>query len=326
MRSLVVAVLLALLPSSGVVALQYGPGYVQGGPVLAGPGPLTGAASSAAAGPAGRFYVGPGDLVTFTSWAGLQPYRASLCDGATPMVRILRASDSAELDIVSLKNCYPDVAAMTAHCLNTTCTWRFWYDVAGSTPGVNGNCAGSLPCNQGQTSGSLRAAVQFGCAGPYAIPCLVPTTNTSQGLISAVNFTPSTGVISPTVVGGLVSGTGLGLSLGTNGPAAGSNRLSMNGSGFRLIGGTSGTLDSPPATTEMRAQVGVVNGASSTVRNNGNGASGTVTGAAGAGAPVCCRSSTAGTYRYGAVGWVDRELTLGEQELYLRATRRYWGF
>ncbi len=88
----------------------------------------------------GASYTGPGDIVAFTAWYGLRAYSAAKC--GTACCRVVRASDSTQIDINSAADGSLDAATLATFLAATTGKFVTWYDQVGSndlTQGTDGN-------------------------------------------------------------------------------------------------------------------------------------------------------------------------------------------
>lgn len=118
-------------------------------------------------------YAGPLDVVPATAgtmWYGLRASRLAAI--GTNAVRLVRASDSTETNIVTLADGSLDVATATTFCAATTCKAVTLYDQSGALA-----CAGAA-CDVTQATDANRPAFTFNCVG--SLPCLTFVAATAQ--------------------------------------------------------------------------------------------------------------------------------------------------
>lgn len=259
----------------------------------------------------------PGDLgIAFTAWWGLRAYSSAQCSGTTQAVRLRRASDNAEGNILITTSCALDTAAAAFFCNATTCFVHTLYDQ------VAGNACGGATCNLVQATTATQLTFSFDCVG--AKPCVTSGT-ASITIASANNFTPATGITSLYYVGGRMVGTAATIMVNSNG-----NLNRLNGSTANLwvaAGGTSGTISRAAIDGAIHAGIAVINGASSILNIDGGPTSGTMVGSTTAGAPSFGRGSTSTTTSSVEGGFIDNvALTNAQRQTLIGASRGYWGF
>lgn len=145
-----------------------------------------------------------------------------------------------------------------------------------------GNHCASASCDVLQaTAGNQPHLIPLGIG---TLPIIV-NPGTALNLTSANNLTPSSGVLSYSVVAERPSGTTASTPLSENGTA--NNRISIltSASTWRLTGGTSGFVAFSPTDGAFHAVNAINNGASSVVNSDGTETTGTTVGSTTAGAP-----------------------------------------
>lgn len=98
-------------------------------------------------------YVGPGDITSYTAWFGVRGYSAAVAaPGTAPAVRVRRASDNAETDIVILTTGDLDVATAAAFTsVDATGTG----DISGTTLTFTGGTIGDVVTGGGTLPGTF---------------------------------------------------------------------------------------------------------------------------------------------------------------------------
>jgi hypothetical protein len=287
------AVLAAVTLSSASAYVRGGPGVMPHGhhrlklPVLPPLDGLVGAASSGAYG-----------------------FRL-LRTGAPSGVRLRRASDNAELDIGFTATGDMDAALAGSHCAATSCFVRSWYDQSGN----------------GRHLGNATAAGQpqliFNCQNTQ--PCM-EVVGAGQGLPSAANFTPATGVMSLSVVADRNGGTAQCILLRMNGSSNQLTTASGAANAWWWVGGTSGTLVPAPLDGAWHAFAGTLNGASSYAYVDGVATTGSATGSVVAGLVSNAGPATGSCRQAEAVFWDNYALSPTERAALVTNQRNYWGF
>lgn len=259
-------------------------------------------------------YFGPCDVIAPTSWFGLKACGSAYLSGATNSVRLRRASDAAELDIVILSSGELDNATAATHCASTTCSARTVYDQISAT------ACGGASCALGQATAGNQPAYVAECIGTRS--CLSSSTN---GMLvqSSNNFTPATGIASLAVVVNRSAGTGACALLRENGN---NNRIVSSASANLWALAGTGTVSAAAPDAAWHAGVGTINGASSFFNVDGVVASGTVTGNTTAGVPLAFSGGTGTTCRQVAAGVWDNIVMTGAQRQTLQSVLRgMWG-
>jgi ABC-type transporter Mla maintaining outer membrane lipid asymmetry permease subunit MlaE len=224
-------------------------------------------------------------------------------------VRIIRASDSEELDI-GFSSGMPNTAAETAHCAATICKTVTMYDQCGSN-------------NLTQVTSLLRFIRQAG-PGTFRVGQATAGTQTMAG---ESNITPVTGVMSFATVFNRAVGTGQ-CRLQLNGANQIWRARSALANTWQLSGGTSGLLNTASAFPDGTWHAAAGNFAdsaanilvNSTQANGGNTVSNTTAGAPG------LNGSNATTCEFlEAIIWDNYILTLGERTYLNNTARIAWG-
>ena len=228
---------------------------------------------------------------------------------AGPAIRIRRASDNAELDIGFL-GFVPGLgapwneAAAVSHCAATTCFGRTWYS---QEPAAR-NLEQSTPANQMQ--------LVFNCNG--ALPCW---RSVASEAFSASSFTPSTGVMSLSVVANRAVGTGACQWLR---PATPNRMYAFSGTtSWQLV--STGTISTAVSDAVWHAAIGVINGAASVFAVDGVETTGTITGSV-APAVINLLGAAATTCQWEeAISWDAYALTAGERTAWRANQKSFWG-
>lgn len=257
---------------------------------------------------------GVAPLDGFAQPTGAYSFRKLRGAYAGPAIRIRRASDNLETDInflgcTGFTGCPWDAAAATAHCAATSCFGVTWYDQSGAVRSLGP-----------QVTAANQPALVFNCNG--ALPCLQYTL-TNQSLASAA-FTPTTGVMSKSVVANRTAGTNF-VTFFRSGGATG-NRVNGNSVATQwIVNGASGSIVPTASNAAWHAAQIVINGASSVVSIDGTETTGTITGGVTA-APLTVIGSTGSTFNEGeVVFWDGYALTAGERAA-LTANQRAYGW
>lgn len=203
---------------------------------------------------------------------------------ANKAANVVRASDSAAIDIGFLASGAPDVGTLTTFLNATTGAIATWYDQCGASDEV-----------QATAGNRLAALLSF-----TGIATSTRSTSSSQNVLTAGNVTPATGVVTFSAVANRTAGTGACIYIRENGTTG--NRLtttSAAANSVTLAGGSSGSFAATASDAAVHALIGVMNGASSLVSVDGTETTGTATG-----------STTAGTA--GTVGGTSTSCNVGE--------------
>lgn len=247
----------------------------------------------------------------FTQPTGAYSFRRLLsADRANRALSVVRASDSAIIDIGFAPNGNPDIATLAAFLTGTTGKVVTWYDQSGNGRDLT------------QATDANRPAIVLGALGVW--PCMEFTTAT-MALLAAGNVTPATGLASFSVVGNRTVGTGAATLLRQNGNA---NRIGTSSvaNTWRIVGGTSGSVAAAAADAAWHAAIGVMNGASSLINIDGTETTGTAAGSTAAGAPGCSGQASTTTRQIECVMWDNLMLSAAERAGLVNDPRRAWGF
>ena len=298
-----------------VAALLGGPSYAADAqcitpPVSANIPPRCGDANTGTAPP--PVFVGPGDLVAGnTGWWGLRAFNAAVAaPGTQAAVRLRRASDSTQQDILILTSGSLDVATAGTFCAATSCFVVTLYDQSG------------LGNNLTQATAANQPAFVFSCIG--ALPCFQTTVNT-QRLNGPNTITPSGGPVSISVTfNRVISTSGACVMIQQNGNAG--NRISNGASASTVQLRGTGSLTAPATDAIWNAANGVANGASSVLQINGAETTGTVTVVTTAAVPSAfgAISTTCNATELGV--WDNVAFAAGARTALNGNQRSYWGF
>lgn len=229
---------------------------------------------------------------------------------ANKAINVIRASDSATLDIGFAGDGKMDVATLTAFLSGTTGKVVTWYDQSGNGRDLTQATDGNRPALVLQSLG-IFPSMQF--------------TAATQTIAAAGNITPATGVVSLAMVANRVSGTGV-CALREN---ATNNRIqtaSASANNWTVLGGTSGSINRAATDNVWHAGVGVINGASSFHRIDGSEAGGTTTGNTTAGAPAIAGANSTTCNVVEGVIWDNVALAHDLRVYYSNNARAAWGF
>jgi hypothetical protein len=225
-------------------------------------------------------------------------------------IRIVRASDSAQLDI-GFASGLPDTAAETAHCAATTCKSVTIYDQCGSRPLTQ------------PTDASRFTRAAAGLGGFLASEAVAGT----QSIRTDTATTPATGLVSLAAVAKRTTGTGICGFIRQNG---GNNQIQARSvaNQIRLAGGAGGTIDAAATDATWHAMAGVINAASSVFNVDGaeTGPGSSPTGNTTAVASSTIGANTTTCLFIEGIIWDNYALTLGERTYLNNAARIAWGF
>lgn len=271
----------------------------------------------------GSAYVGPGDIVAFTAWYGLRGYsNAKAAAGNTKMMNIRKVASGEYCDVYVAAN---GGLGVTANCTGASdgltvaafcvvdCRVKKLYDQTGN----NACAAATCDLVQGTQANepTLSSSVGF---------VQISLGNSPVALTSANNFTPSSAIQSFSAVANrktnvttvrVMAGVGLGNQLEGKGPVA---------NVWRLLGGTSGSLDGTATDQFFHAANGVMNGASSALMIDTTTTTGTVTASTTAGTPTIGEVS-AGLLLTKEHGFINNyALSSGDRTALDSNMRTYW--
>lgn len=150
----------------------------------------------------GGAYVGPGDIATAYAWWGLRAYSAATA--GSNAVRIVRASDSAQQDFVTLANGALDVASIATFLAATTGKIVTLYDQTGGGRHLTQATDANRPAYNAAAIGSLPGA-QFTAASQHTLTTPVANLLTlAQPLTTSIVYerttSANTGLIGPNIV------------------------------------------------------------------------------------------------------------------------------
>lgn len=187
---------------------------------------------------------------------------------ANKAINVVRASDSATLDIGFAPNGDPDIGTLTAFLSGTTGKLVTIYDQAGTR-------------DLTQATDANRPPIILNAINGYW-PCFQVTAGT-MSVVASSNITPATGLMSFCLVYNKLSGTGTSRFL-FNGDNNSFRGVSGSANAWQLSGGTSGALNIGATDAAWHVSSGTMAAASTTLRTDTLGATGTVTGNTTAGA------------------------------------------
>lgn len=225
-------------------------------------------------------------------------------------MNVVRASDSATLDVGFAPNGDPDAATLAAFLNETT----------GKVVTAYSQCD-SLDLTQG--TDSARPGVALNCINAV-FPC-IQTTGAAQILQSAANVTPATGLISFSVVAQRAAGTANCTIFRQNGV---NNRFIMQNAAqqWNIIAGGSGSVVRAASDAAWHAANGVINGVSSVLNIDNGETTGTATGNTTAGVFVIAGVASTTCNHEDIVVWDNYSLSAAERAFLVTNQRTYYGF
>lgn len=270
-------------------------------------------------------YTGPGDLQSFTMWAGLRAYTGAIAAAGTQaLINVNRLSDSRTCDVLVASN---GGFGLTANCsdagdngttaetfCNATTCRTLVYDQTGN------NACSATACNLTNGTTANRLTLTFNCVNT-SLPCLTGNTTTMQ--MQSTSTMTTTALNSISAVANRSSGTsqihfgGLGASVLRGGAA----------NTWTLAGAASGTVaNTGVADAAWHAGNCVVNGASSVCNIDGTETTGTATGNTTAARPLFGTNTTATVILWTEMGIIANVATADEaaRDALCNNQRLYW--
>jgi hypothetical protein len=234
-------------------------------------------------------------------------FRKLKANYAGAAVRLRRTSDNAQTDI-GFVGIDLDAGFAAGFCAATTCYVAKWYDQSGNIRDII------------QISNTPTDQPQFFAPCINGKACLQVAQATHS--LSSASWTPALPV-SISRVSSRAGGTGA-CPTSTN-DVTGNRIVDRNPLGYTLAG-SAGTIDITVGDASFHAVTGVVNGALSSLSDNGAVTSGNVTGTAAAGG-MYLAGPGAGTCTFGEfLAWSGYALTATEVAALTADQRSYWGF
>jgi hypothetical protein len=253
---------------------------------------------------------GIGMAVDNPAIAGIYSFRKVKAAYPGPSARIRRSLDDAQQDIRFVGDGIDsdfDVVAATNFCAATPCYLAVWFD-------QNDNLRDLI-----QTSNTAASQPQlvFGC-GDGGRPCL-EMTQASQTLTSG-NWTPVAPVSLNRISARLIGGGSC--TIGTS-SVVGNRIIDINPLGYSLNGNTGGIMI-PTGDNNWHSLVGVINGASSYLSDNGAVTTGTVTASVTAGGMTLAGSNTATCRFVEFIAWSGYALSPSEANTLIASQMAHW--
>ena len=226
-------------------------------------------------------------------------------------MNVVRASDSATMDIGFLADGRPDTATLTTFLAATTGKDVTFYDQCGAF-------------DLTQATDANRPPVVLTALGTYAA---MQYTAGTIALAAAGNVTPATGLASFSAVANRTVGTGACRLISENGSAGNSLRTAAAGNQWSIAGGSGGTVAKAATDATWHAASGVVNGAASFVNVDGVDSSlGTATGSTTAAAPTIVGLASTTCQVLEAAFWDNYSLTAIERTYLNNNQHAFWRF